>query len=617
MPDVGRRRGSAPGAGLSAVEVIPRDDAMSGSTRPSCATIRRLPGRLGQRADGLVHRHVAQACSATCRYALALLVAAKWSLLFFVTRSFVLPVKAVVMNVLGLLAAFGILVFVFQDGRLEGLLGYQSQGALELTQPVLLAAIAFGLATDYGVFLLSRIREAHDDGLGNREAVALGLERTGRVITAAALLFCVAVGAFATSDVLIVKEVGLGIALAVAIDASLVRALLVPSLMALLGDWNWWAPRRLPALRSDAMEQHPYVGQGAARAGPRRLPTASRCERLFRLWRSAAHGRVRRKANRGAVAARLGGRAGLPRRRSRTRASDCFYQLEMLPYPSGHLHMGHVLNYTMGDVVTHFRRRTAPRCCARWAWTRSGCRPRTRRSRRAATRSRSPSATSRRSRARCAAWAGRSTGSARCPRTSRRYYHWTQWLFLKFLEHGLAYRKEAPVNWCPLDQTVLANEHVVDGRCWRCGNVVEARNMAQWFFKITAYADQLLADLDDDRLAGAHEEDPDELDRPLGGRGAAVPRATSSTSTSPSSRPVPTRCSARRSSWSRPESPLVEQLVEGTDARRRRCSPTRGSPRRARPRSASSARRPASSPAATPSTRRPASRSRSGSPTTC
>jgi uncharacterized membrane protein YdfJ with MMPL/SSD domain len=132
---------------------------------------------------------------------------------------------------------------------LEGLLGYRSQGALELTQPVLLFAIAFGLATDYGVFLLSRIKEAHDAGLPNREAVALGLERTGRVVTAAALLFCVAVGAFTTSGILIVKELGLGIALAVAIDASLVRALLVPSLMALLGDWNWWAPVPLRRFR--------------------------------------------------------------------------------------------------------------------------------------------------------------------------------------------------------------------------------------------------------------------------------------------------------------------------------------------------------------------------------
>jgi RND superfamily putative drug exporter len=231
------------GPGLAAVQVIPREDAMTGATKSLVRTIRRIPnvsvsGRTAWFID------TSRTLLDRLPLALAILVAAELVLLFFVTRSFVLPVKAVVMNVLGVLAAFGILVFVFQDGRLEGLLGYESEGALELTQPVLLAAIAFGLATDYGVFLLARIREAHDAGLANREAVALGLERTGRVITAAALLFCVAVGSFATSDVLIVKEVGLGVALAVAIDATLVRALLVPSLMALLGDWNWWAPRR-------------------------------------------------------------------------------------------------------------------------------------------------------------------------------------------------------------------------------------------------------------------------------------------------------------------------------------------------------------------------------------
>jgi len=144
------------------------------------------------------------------------------------------------MNVLTLSATFGILVFVFQDGRMEGLLGYRGQGALELTAPVVLFAVAFGLATDYGVFLLTRIKEAWDAGVPNREAVAIGLERTGRIITAAALLFCIAVGAFATSQIIIVKEIGIGIALAVLIDASIVRALLVPSLMAILGRWNWW-----------------------------------------------------------------------------------------------------------------------------------------------------------------------------------------------------------------------------------------------------------------------------------------------------------------------------------------------------------------------------------------
>jgi uncharacterized membrane protein YdfJ with MMPL/SSD domain len=176
--------------------------------------------------------------------ALAVLGLAVVTLLFLVTRSAILPLKAVIMNALSLSAAFGILVWIFQDGRLESILRYRSGHALELTQPVLLFAIAFGLATDYGVFLLARIREAHEAGLRNREAVALGLERTGRVVTAAAVLFCVAVGSFATSSIVLVKELGLGIALAVAIDASLVRALLVPSLMALLGDWNWWRPGR-------------------------------------------------------------------------------------------------------------------------------------------------------------------------------------------------------------------------------------------------------------------------------------------------------------------------------------------------------------------------------------
>ena len=245
MPDVAR---VAPpvslGRGLATVQVIPRADAMSAPTKQLVRELRRLPGVAvsGRTAWFLDTSH------SLLRHlpaALAILVGSVLVLLFLVTRSFVLPVKAVVMNALGLAAAFGILVFVFQDGRLEGLLRYRSEGALELTQPVLLAAIAFGLSTDYGVFLLSRIREGHDAGLENREAVALGLDRTGRVITAAALLFCVAVGSFATSGVLIVKEVGLGIAIAVVIDATLVRALLVPSLMALLGDWNWWAPRRL------------------------------------------------------------------------------------------------------------------------------------------------------------------------------------------------------------------------------------------------------------------------------------------------------------------------------------------------------------------------------------
>ena len=136
-------------------------------------------------------------------------------------------------------------MLVFQHGNLQGLLGYRGEGALDATQPILLFAIGFGLSTDYGVFLLSRIKEARDAGAPNSEAVAIGPERTGRIVTAAALLFAVAIGAFATSQIVFIKELGLGAALAVLIDASIVRALLVPSLMGLLGSANWWAPRPL------------------------------------------------------------------------------------------------------------------------------------------------------------------------------------------------------------------------------------------------------------------------------------------------------------------------------------------------------------------------------------
>jgi uncharacterized membrane protein YdfJ with MMPL/SSD domain len=209
------------------IEIIPRRGAMDERTKQLVRDVRRLPdvavaGRTAWYLDtsSSLRRHLPAA--------LAILALTTFVLLFLVTRSVVLPLKALVMNALGLSAAFGILTLIF--------------GTLDLTQPPLLFAIAFGLSTDYGVFLLARIKEAHDAGLENRDAVALGLERTGRIVTAAALLFCIAVGSFATSSIVIVQQVGIGIALAVAIDATLVRALLVPSLMALLGPWNWWAP---------------------------------------------------------------------------------------------------------------------------------------------------------------------------------------------------------------------------------------------------------------------------------------------------------------------------------------------------------------------------------------
>ncbi len=177
-----------------------------------------------------------------------LLCATTAIVLFLMTGSLILPFKSLVMNALSLSAAFGLLVLIFQDGHLEGVLGYESLGALDISQPVLLFAVAFGLATDYAVFLLTRIKEARDAGASETDAVAIGLERTGRIVTQAALLFCVAIGAFATSSVIFIKELGVGTAFAVILDATIIRALLVPALMALLGARNWWAPGPLRRL---------------------------------------------------------------------------------------------------------------------------------------------------------------------------------------------------------------------------------------------------------------------------------------------------------------------------------------------------------------------------------
>ncbi len=174
--------------------------------------------------------------------AAALAIAVTTIALFLMTGSAILPIKTLLMNALTIGAAYGIIVFVFQDGRLQSLLGYETAGAIDITQPLVMLAVVLGLSTDYGVFLLDRVREAHQTGLPNQQAVALGLQRTGRVITSAALLLCVAIGSIATSQLVEVKEVAFGIAAAILLDATIVRSLLVPALMRLLGDWNWWRP---------------------------------------------------------------------------------------------------------------------------------------------------------------------------------------------------------------------------------------------------------------------------------------------------------------------------------------------------------------------------------------
>jgi uncharacterized membrane protein YdfJ with MMPL/SSD domain len=180
--------------------------------------------------------------------ALAILLTLTGGFLFLMTGSLFIPIKALVMNILSVSVAVGLQVLIFQDGHLSGPLGFTPLGGLEESSLVLMLVLAFALATDYEVFVIARIKEAHDDGLGNREAIALGIERTGRIVTAAALLFCVAIGALTTSDLFFTKQLGLGAALAVAVDATIVRALHVPSLMALMGKWNWWAPAPLRRL---------------------------------------------------------------------------------------------------------------------------------------------------------------------------------------------------------------------------------------------------------------------------------------------------------------------------------------------------------------------------------
>ena len=176
--------------------------------------------------------------------AIALVIVTTLIVLFLMTGSLILPLKALVMNAPHGQRRVRLPRLRFEDGRLRGLLRYPEATGIDFTQPILLFAVAFALSTDYGVFLLARIKEFHDAGEPNEEAVARGLQRTGRIITAAALLFCAAVWTFATSRIVFVKQLGIGIGFAVLVDATLVRALLVPSLMRLLGDWNWWAPAR-------------------------------------------------------------------------------------------------------------------------------------------------------------------------------------------------------------------------------------------------------------------------------------------------------------------------------------------------------------------------------------
>ena len=180
--------------------------------------------------------------------ALAIIALTTFVLLFLMTGSVLVPVKAIVLNVLSLGATFGAMVWIFQDGHLSGLLGFTATGTLDTTTPILMFCIAFGLSMDYEVFLLSRIKEAHDLTGDTNLAVVTGLQRTGRIMTAAAAVLAVTFIAFSTSGVTFIKLMGVGLTLAILLDATIVRALLVPAFMRLAGEANWWAPAPLRRL---------------------------------------------------------------------------------------------------------------------------------------------------------------------------------------------------------------------------------------------------------------------------------------------------------------------------------------------------------------------------------
>jgi RND superfamily putative drug exporter len=214
------------------------------------SAIRRLsaPFAVSVGGDAAEFHDLQAGIGARLPLALGILLVLTLTILWVMTGSILLPIKAVVMNALTVGVATGTLVWVFQDGHLNSLLSYRTQGGIESLDFLVLATIVFGLSTDYGVFLLTYIKEERDRGADNRESVALGIQRTSGIVTAAATLLAVAIGAFVTSRLVFLQELGVGVAIAVLADAFIVRTLLVPSLMALFGRWNWWQPNLLHRL---------------------------------------------------------------------------------------------------------------------------------------------------------------------------------------------------------------------------------------------------------------------------------------------------------------------------------------------------------------------------------
>jgi len=234
------------GGDVTLVRVATRDSPVSESTKSLVRDIRAmsLPAGVSLQVTGASANviDVVDILYADAPRALTLIVGGIYLILFLMFRSVLLPAKAIVMNTLSILASYGALVFIFQDGHFQGLLHFQSSGTVEASTPIIMFCILFGLSMDYEVFLLSRIREEYDRTGDNTASIAKGLEKSGKIITSAAIIVVVVGAAFGSAEIVIIKSLGLGIALAVFLDATVVRTLLVPATMRLLGKWNWWAP---------------------------------------------------------------------------------------------------------------------------------------------------------------------------------------------------------------------------------------------------------------------------------------------------------------------------------------------------------------------------------------
>jgi uncharacterized membrane protein YdfJ with MMPL/SSD domain len=232
------------------INLIAADTAYSDRTQRLVSELRKLESAtpLFVGGDAASFNDERSAIGSHLPLAIALLSAAALIILFLLSGSLLAPLLALLMNALTLAAAFGALILIFQDGRLEGLLGYTSQGALDLTIPLVLAALVFAISTDYGVFLISRIREAKLEGRTDREAISGGVATVGRIVTSAAVLFAVSIGVFGTSNIIVLKILGIGTALAVLVDSLLVRCLLLPATLTLLARHIWWLPPALARL---------------------------------------------------------------------------------------------------------------------------------------------------------------------------------------------------------------------------------------------------------------------------------------------------------------------------------------------------------------------------------